>query len=109
MPASEQDSQDLQPLAEIDRVIHEPARLAILGLLAGLESADFLFVQNQTGLTGGNLSSHMTRLEEAGYVAVTKEFVDRIPRTLLRATRKGRAALRQYKQTMQKVLSGLSV
>jgi len=108
MPAPEPERQELQPLAEIDRVIHEPARLAILGLLAGLESADFLFVQNQTGLTGGNLSSHMTRLEEAGYVAVTKEFVDRIPRTLLRATKKGRAALRQYIRTMQKVLRGLS-
>ncbi len=106
MPAPEKD-QDLQPLAEIDRVIHEPARLAILGLLAGVESADFLFVQNQTGLTGGNLSSHMTRLEEAGYVEVTKEFVDRIPRTLLRATRNGRAALRQYKRSMMKVLKGL--
>ncbi|MBN2464440.1 transcriptional regulator [candidate division WOR-3 bacterium] len=109
MPTPEPESQELQPLAAVDRVIHEPARLAILGLLAGLESADFLFVQNQTGLTGGNLSSHMTRLEEAGYVEVKKEFVDRIPRTLLRATKKGRAALRQYKRTMQQVLGGLSV
>jgi len=107
VPAPEAENQDLQPLAEIDRVVHEPARLAILGMLVGLESADFLFVQNQTGLTGGNLSSHMTRLEEAGYVEVTKEFVDRIPRTLLRATKKGRAALRQYKRTMQQVLKGL--
>jgi DNA-binding transcriptional ArsR family regulator len=109
MPTPEPENQDLQPLAEIDRVIHEPARLAVLGLLAAVDSADFLFVQNQTGLTGGNLSSHMTRLEEAGYVEVTKEFVDRIPRTLLRATKKGRAALRRYKRTMQEVLSALSV
>jgi DNA-binding transcriptional ArsR family regulator len=107
MPTPEPENQDLQPLAEIDRVIHEPARLAIIGLLAAVDSADFLFVQNQTGLTGGNLSSHMSRLEEAGYVEVNKEFVDRIPRTLLRATRKGRAALRQYKRNMQKVLHGL--
>lgn len=107
MPAPERENQDVQPLAEIDRVIHEPARLAILGLLSAVDSSDFLFVQNQTGLTGGNLSSHMTRLEEAGYVEVTKEFVDRIPRTLLRATKKGRAALRQYKRTMQQVLKGL--
>jgi len=107
MPAPEPGNQDLPPLAEIDRVIHEPARLAVLGLLAAVDSADFLFVQNQTGLTGGNLSSHMSRLEEAGYVEVTKEFVDRIPRTLLRATKKGRAELRQYKRNMQKVLNGL--
>ena len=75
--------------------------------MSGLESADFLFVQNQTGLTGGNLSSHMTRLEEAGYVEVKKEFVDRIPRTLLRTTKQGRAALRQYKRNMLQVLKGL--
>ncbi len=107
MPAPERENQDVQPLAEIDRVIHEPARLAILGLLSAVDSSDFLFVQNQTGLTGGNLSSHMTRLEEAGYVEVTKEFVDRIPRTLLRATKKGRAALRQYKRNMLQVIKGL--
>ena len=107
MPPPESANQDVQPLAEIDRVIHEPARLAVLGLLSAVDSADFLFVQNQTGLTGGNLSSHMTRLEEAGYVEVTKEFVDRIPRTLLRATKKGRAALRQYKLNMLQVLKGL--
>jgi DNA-binding MarR family transcriptional regulator len=107
MPTPEPANQDVQPLAEIDRVIHEPARLAVLGLLSAVDSADFLFVQNQTRLTGGNLSSHMTRLEEAGYVEVTKEFVDRIPRTLLRATKKGRAALRQYKKTMLLVLKGL--
>ena len=106
MPAPEPANQDVRPLGEIDRVIHEPARLAILGLLVAVESADFLFVQNQTGLTGGNLSSHMTRLEEAGYVEVTKEFVDRIPRTLLRATKKGRAALRLYKRKMLQVLKG---
>jgi DNA-binding transcriptional ArsR family regulator len=107
MPTPEPENQELQPLAEIDRVIHEPARLAILGLLAAVESADFRFVQNQTGLTGGSLSSHMTRLEEAGYVEVTKEFVNRIPRTLLRSAKKGRAALRQYKQNLLRVLKGL--
>jgi DNA-binding transcriptional ArsR family regulator len=107
MPTPEPANQDVQPLAEIDRVIHEPARLAIIGLLAAVDSADFLFVQNQTGLTGGNLSSHMARLEEAGYVEVTKEFVNRIPRTLLRATKKGRAALRLYKRNMLQVLKGL--
>jgi DNA-binding transcriptional ArsR family regulator len=107
VPSPEPANQDVQPPTQIDRVIHEPARLAILGLLSALESADFLFVQNQTGLTGGNLSSHMARLEEAGYVEVSKEFVNRIPRTLLRATRKGRSALRLYKRNMLQVLKGL--
>jgi DNA-binding MarR family transcriptional regulator len=100
-------NEELRVLAGIDRTIHEPARLMLLAYLSEVESADFLFVANQTGLTRGNLSSHMTRLEEAGYVEVKKEFVDRIPRTLLRATKKGRAALRQYRRMMQKALSGL--
>jgi DNA-binding transcriptional ArsR family regulator len=105
MPTPEAENQDLQPLAEIDRVIHEPARLAVLGLLSAVDSADFLFVQNQTGLTGGNLASHMTRLDEVGYVEVTKEFVFRIP--LLRATRKGRVALRQHERSRLRALKGL--
>jgi len=104
MPAPDPEREEFQPLSQVNRVIHEPARLMILACLAAVEAADFLFVMNQTGLTGGNLSSHMTRLEEAGYISVKKEFVDRIPRTLLRITRKGRDALRLYKRTMLQVL-----
>jgi len=96
-----------EALAGIDRTIHEPARLAILACLSVVDSADFLFVANQTGLTRGNLSSHMTRLEEAGYVEVKKEFVDRIPRTLLCITRAGRRALRDYRRAMARFLHGL--
>ncbi|MFO7652150.1 MAG: transcriptional regulator [bacterium] len=92
---------------DIDRVIHEPARLAILACLSAVESADFLFVASQTGLTRGNLSSHMTKLETAGYVEVKKEFVERIPRTLLRITRRGRAALRDYRRSMLGMLRDL--
>ena len=97
----------LRPLADIDRVIHEPARLMILAYLSVVEAADFLFIANQTGLTRGNLSSHMTKLEEAGYVEVKKEFIDKIPRTLLRITKPGRKAFRAYKRDMMKVLKGL--
>jgi len=74
---------ELQPLAGIDKVIHEPARLMILATLSAVESADFLFVERQTGLTRGNLSSHMSKLEAAAYIEITKEFVEKIPRTLL--------------------------
>ena len=91
MPASPA-NQELQPLAEIDKLVHEPARLMILATLHAVESADFLFVERQTGLTRGNLSSHMSKLENAGYIEVTKEFVDKIPRTLLRITSVGRSA-----------------
>lgn len=107
MATPEAENEGLQPLAEIDRVVHEPARLMILACLTAIESADFLFVANQTGLTRGNLSSHMSRLEESGYVEVKKEFVDRIPRTLLSITKKGRDAFRAYKRNMMQVLKNL--
>jgi DNA-binding MarR family transcriptional regulator len=103
----EAQNEDMQVLARIDRAVHEPARLMILAYLSAVESADFLFIANQTGLTRGNLSSHMTRLEQAGYVSIKKEFVDRIPRTLLRITRQGRAALRNYRKNMMQVLKEL--
>jgi DNA-binding MarR family transcriptional regulator len=99
--------EDLQALAGIDRTVHEPARLMILAYLSVVESADFLFIANQTGLTRGNLSSHMSKLEEAGFVEVKKEFVDRIPRTLLRMTRQGHRAFRDYKKNMLQVLKRL--
>jgi DNA-binding transcriptional ArsR family regulator len=99
---------DLQPLAEIDKLVHEPARLMILATLNAVESADFLFVERQTGLTRGNLSSHLSKLEAAGYVEITKEFVDKIPRTLLRITDQGYAALLDYTNNMKQVLDGLN-
>ena len=100
-------NEELQPLAEIDKLIHEPARLMILATLHVVESADFLFVERQTGLTRGNLSSHMSKLETAEYIEITKEFVDKIPRTLLRITDEGRAALLDYTSNMKQVLDRL--
>ena len=100
-------NEELQPLAEIDKLIHEPARLMILATLHAVENADFLFVERQTGLTRGNLSSHMSKLEKAGYIDITKEFVDKIPRTLLRITDDGRSALLAYIERMERVLDGL--
>lgn len=100
-------NEPLQPLARIDKLIHEPARLMILATLHAIVTADFLFVERQTGLTRGNLSSHMSKLEAAGYIEINKEFVDKIPRTLLRITDQGRSALLDYTSTMNKVLSKL--
>jgi DNA-binding MarR family transcriptional regulator len=108
METNERDSQNLQPLAQIDRVIHEPARLLILAYLSVVESADFLFLMNQTNLTRGNLSSHLSKLESAGYVEIKKEFVDKIPRTLLALTEKGRNAFHEYCRNMKKVIDSLS-
>jgi len=108
MPPTEMGSTDLQPIADIDRLVHEPARLMILAILYVVESADFLFLMRQTGLTKGNLSSHMGKLETAGYIGIKKEFVDKIPRTLLRLTDKGREAFQTYRQGMIQVLEDLA-
>ena len=78
-----------------------------MAYLSVVESADFTFLMQQTGLTRGNLSSHMSKLEEAGYIAVTKEFVEKIPRTLIRLTGNGKEAIQSYRQNMKHVLDEL--
>lgn len=91
-------------LAELDRVIHEPGRLAIVALLSALERADFLYLQTETGMNKGTLSSHLSKLEEAGYVEITKTFRGKVPQTLLRLTPKGRKAFDQYRRTIRQFL-----
>jgi DNA-binding MarR family transcriptional regulator len=91
----------------IDRIIHEPSRLVIMAQLYVIQSADFLFLQNQTGMTPGNLSSHLSKLEDAGYVEVTKEFIDRKPHTALALTKSGRAAFKAYRKKMRQVFNDL--
>jgi DNA-binding MarR family transcriptional regulator len=108
MPPAEMGSADLQPIANIDRLVHEPARLMILAILYVVESADFIFLMRQAGLTRGNLSSHMGKLEAAGYIEIKKEFVGKIPRTLLRLTDKGRGAFQAYRQHMIQALEKLA-
>ncbi len=83
-------------MTDPDRIIHEPARLRILTLLSGVDSADFKFLLSALGLTKGNLSSHIDRLERAGYVDVKKSFNGKIPHTEYRLTRTGRKALASY-------------
>ena len=104
MATQEIDKNNQLPLAELDRVIHEPARLLLVATLSVVESADFLFLMNQTKLTRGNLSSHLSKLQAAGYVEIKKEFVEKIPRTLLRLTEEGRNAFVEYRNMMQQVL-----
>lgn len=72
-----------------------------------VESADFLFLQRQTGLTWGNLSSHLSKLETAGYVVVEKEFLDKKPHTTLRLTDKGRIAFQEYRESIKQVFEDL--
>ena len=98
---------DLAALTDIDRLVHEPARLMLMAVLYVIDSADFTFLMNQTGLTWGNLSAHMSKLEEAGYIEVEKSFKGKRPNTMLRLTPQGRAAFQTYRQTMMTVLDGL--
>jgi len=95
---------DYSDLAEIDRLIHEPARMAIMAALYGCESADFTFLLNATGLTKGNLSAHAGRLEEAGYVKVEKGFVGKLPHTQYNLTPAGRRAFRTYRERLRLAL-----
>src|ERR1051325_9270076 len=83
-------------IAGLDRLVHEPARLAILTALANCQSADFLFLQRLTGLTKGNLSSHLSRLERAELIAIEKEFVANVPNTHVSLTKAGHTAITKH-------------
>lgn len=89
-------------LGGIDRVVHEPARLVILANLYVVESADYTYLMNRTGLTWGNLSAHLSKLEEAGYVKIEKDFVEKKPHTMVRMTNNGRVAFDNYRNQMRK-------
>ena len=90
---------------DIDRVIHEPARLMLVALLSGVREADFLWLQRESSLTKGNLSSHLARLEEASYIEVEKTFKGKIPLTVVRLTRQGKTAFDSYKKKMTGLLA----
>lgn len=107
MAESSNPGSGLHPLAKIDQVIHAPARLMVLTYLYVVESADYVFLMRQTGLTWGNLSTHLAKLEEAGYIALDKGYKGRKPHTTVRLTSDGRAAFREYKHSMQQVLDDL--
>jgi DNA-binding MarR family transcriptional regulator len=101
-------SNDLRSLADVDRLIHEPSRTVILAILAAVESADFLYLQRETGLTKGNLSVHLSRLEEAGYISIEKTYRGKIPLTLCRMTEKGRRAFKDYRQQLRQFVERTS-
>ncbi len=85
----------------IDKVIHEPVRLAILKILSSARQVDFNFLLTTLGLTKGNLATHINKLEEAGLIEVKKEFVGKIPHTSYRITTKGRRKFQQYWQHLK--------
>lgn len=86
----------IQRLAGVDRTIHEPSRLMVIALLAGAVKADFQYLQQATGLTKGNLSVHLSKLEEAGYIATEKTFKGKYSLTVCRLTTRGREGFEEY-------------
>ena len=101
MTNSNPEMENIQSIDEVNKLIHEPARLMIMAYLYVVESADFLFIMRQTGLTKGNLSSHLGKLEVGGLVDIKKEFVGKIPRTFLSLSEKGRLEFDLYHQKMK--------
>ena len=97
------DATPFEQLASLDRRIHDPARLAILTALSACERADFLFLQRITGLTKGNLSSHLSKLEEAGLVEIEKRFVAKKTQTLVRLSDAGRQSIEGYWRDLEKL------
>ncbi len=96
------------PATDADRLIHEPARRVIMTILYSLESADFLYLLRETGLSKGNLSSHLSKLEAAGYVAIEKTFRGKLPLTICSLTPEGRAAFRRYRDYLKKVVASMT-
>lgn len=97
-------NEQLRAIAALDRVVHEPGRLMILALLSAVKECDFLYLMHETELNKGNLSSHLGRLEEAGYVEIEKTYRGKVPQTVLRLTGSGRAAFEEYRRGLKAAL-----
>jgi DNA-binding transcriptional ArsR family regulator len=97
----------IKTITNIDKIIHEPTRLMILSYLYIAQSADFIFLKSQLNLTDGNLSSHISKLEEAGYVDVKKKFVGKKPHTMYKLTEKGRNSFKEYRKKIKRLLDNI--
>lgn len=95
----------LKDWANIDRLVHEPARLIILTILSSVEKTDFLYLQREAGLTKGNLSAHLSKLEEADYILVEKTYRGKLPLTLVSITETGRTAYLTYRQRIREMVA----
>ena len=100
-------SDEIRNITALDRLIHEPARLAIIAVLSACESADFSYLLNSTGLTKGNLSAQLSKLEEAGYVRIRKGFKGKYPHTTCALSAEGRGAFKRYWEQYQALASHL--
>jgi DNA-binding transcriptional ArsR family regulator len=90
---------------ELDPLLHSQLRLAVMSLLIGVEEADFVFLKEKTGATSGNLSVQIDKLNEAGYISVTKTFKGKMPCTTCRITKKGVSAFDDYVKALQSYIN----
>ena len=107
MSDMQNEDEKLLLLADINQIIHTPARLMVLTYLYVVESADYVFLMRLTGLTWGNLFTHLTKLEKAGYIKIEKTFKGKKPNTVIHLSEEGRDAFREYKTSMKQVLNDL--
>jgi DNA-binding transcriptional ArsR family regulator len=98
----------MHELTDVDRLIHEPARLMIVSILSAVDQADFLYLLHETGLTRGNLSAHLSKLEEAGYIHIIKTFRGKVPQTLCNLTNKGQTAFEVYRKQLKSIVEKIS-
>lgn len=100
---------DLQAsLSGVDRLLHEPARLMIVTILYPLEQSDFLYLLRETGLTKGNLSAHLMKLEEAAYIEIEKTFRGKVPMTLIKLSPLGRTAFMDYRNKLKEIMNQIT-
>lgn len=97
-------TEPLRNITDLDRVIHEPARLLLVALLSSVESADFLFLLKESQLTKGNLTVHLSKLESAGYIHIEKTFRGKLPHTEYHLTPEGKEAFDRYRQSMNRIM-----
>lgn len=101
-------SDEIKELTQIDRLIHEPARLAIMAVLSACQSADFKYLLNATGLTKGNLSAQLSKLEDGGYVTIHKGFKGKYPHTDCALTKEGRRMFKTYLEQYEALVQRLN-
>ncbi len=95
-----------EEMTELDKLLHEPSRLAIMTALSGCESADFIFLQRLIGMSKGNLSSHLSKLEEANLIQINKSFVGKIPNTNVSLTKNGLKAINKHWKKLEELRNG---
>jgi len=100
---------DFSSIAEIDRLVHEPARLMVMASLYVVESADYTYLMRQADITWGNLSAHISKLEEAGYIEIEKTYRGKRPYTLLRMSPHGREVFKEYIKNMKNIMDNLEM